>query len=140
MTSPSVATCLWFDHQAEAAAAFYCGLLPDAAITNIFRRHGDPMRRAFIVEFHLCGQSYQAMNGGQHYTLSPAASIVVQVDGQAEVDRLWAALRADGGRESRCGWLTDRYGLSWQIIPLALPRLVRSDASGRVLQAMARMI
>jgi predicted 3-demethylubiquinone-9 3-methyltransferase (glyoxalase superfamily) len=140
MPQPSISTCLWFDHQAEEAATLYCGLIPGSAITHIFRQRGDPLNRAFMVEFHLGGQSYQAMNGGPHYTLSPAASIVAQVDTQAEVDHLWASLLAQGGAENRCGWLTDRFGLSWQILPRALPRLLQSDPSGRVLVAMMGMV
>lgn len=140
MTTPSVSTCLWFDHRAEEAATFYCSLIPGSTITQVFRQQGDPQGRAFLVEFHLGGQFYQAMNGGPRYTLSPASSIVVQVDTQAEVDHLWDRLLADGGQESRCGWLTDGFGLSWQIIPRALPRLLRTDPSGRVLQAMSRMV
>jgi predicted 3-demethylubiquinone-9 3-methyltransferase (glyoxalase superfamily) len=140
MTAPSVATCLWFDHQAEEAARLYCSLIPGSAISDIFRQNGNPQNPAFLVEFHLAGQAYQAMNGGPHYTLSPAASIVVQIDSQAELDHLWDALLADGGRESRCGWLTDRFGLSWQIIPRSLPRLIKADRSGRVLQAMTQMV
>lgn len=140
MTSPSIATCLWYASDAEAAATLYCSLFDDARITNILRQQGDPENRAFIVEFTLQGQSYTAMNGGPHYVLTPAASIAVMVDTQAEVDRLWAALLADGGVESRCGWLTDRYGLSWQIVPRALPRLLQSDTSGRVMRAMMGMV
>lgn len=140
MTAASISTCLWFDHQAGEAVALYCSLIPGSGVTNIFRQQGDPQGRAFIVEFHLAGQCYAAMNGGPHYMLSPAASIMVNVDSQAEVDHLWAALLDGGGQESRCGWLTDRFGLSWQIIPRALPRLLQSDPSGRVMQATMGMI
>ena len=139
MPAPSVSTCLWFDDQAEQAATLYCGLFDDAKITNIFRQHGDPQNRAFTVAFTLMGQDYWALNGGPQYKFSPAASITVYVDTQAEVDHLWSALLL-GGAESRCGWLTDRFGLSWQIIPRALPRLLQTAASGRVLQAMMGMV
>ena len=140
MAAPAISTCLWYEKDAEQAATLYCSLFPDAAITNIFRQHGDPENRAFLVEFSLMGQSYSAMNGGPHYKLTPAASIFALVEGQHEVDVLWAALLAGGGQESRCGWLTDRYGLSWQIIPRALTRLMQSDKSGRVVQAMMEMV
>jgi predicted 3-demethylubiquinone-9 3-methyltransferase (glyoxalase superfamily) len=140
MPIPSIQTCLWFDDSAEQAATLYCSLFPDARITNVFRQGGAPDAPAFMVEFSLMGQSFAAMNGGPHYTLTPAASIVAHVDTQAEVDHLWRALLADGGTESRCGWLTDRYGLSWQIIPRALPRLLQSDKTGRVMQAMMGMV
>ena len=140
MRGPSIQTCLWFDDSAEQAATLYCSLFPDAAITTVFRQGAAPDAKAFILEFSLMGQSYAASNGGPHYTLTPAASIVAHVDGQAEVDRLWDALLADGGTESRCGWLTDRYGLSWQIIPRALPRLLQADKTGKVMQAMLAMV
>ena len=140
MTAPVISTCLWYEKDAEDAATLYCSLFPDAAITNIFRQQGDPENRAFLVEFTLMGQSYSAMNGGPHYKLTPAASIFALVDTQGEVDRLWAALLDGGGQESRCGWLVDRFGLSWQIIPRALTRLMQSDKSGRVVQAMSKMI
>lgn len=139
MTAPAVSTCLWFDASAEEAATLYCRLIPNSAITNIFAQPGDSQNRAFVVEFHLGGQLYQAMNGGPHYLHSPAASLVVQVDLQDELDRLWTALLAGGGQESRCGWLTDRFGLSWQILPRALPELLQADPSGRVLQALMAM-
>lgn len=140
MTTPTIHTCLWYDHQAEEAATLYCSLFPEARITDVFRQQGSPDSRAFMVTFMLMGQSFSAMNGGPHYRLTPAASIVATVETQAEVDRLWEALLVDGGVASRCGWLTDRYGLSWQIIPRALPRLLQTDTTGRVMQAMMGMI
>jgi predicted 3-demethylubiquinone-9 3-methyltransferase (glyoxalase superfamily) len=140
MTAPSASTCLWFDNCAEDAARLYCSLVDDARVTNVFREQGSSSGRAFLVEFELAGQRLVAMNGGPHYTLTPAASIILHLDTQAEVDRIWSALLADGGTESRCGWLTDRFGLSWQIIPRALPRLLQSDPTGRVMQAMMAMV
>ena len=140
MTAAAIATCLWFASGAEAAARHYVSLFEGAAITAIFHQNGDPAAPAFIVTFTLMGQQFQAMNGGPHYQLTPACSISVHVDSQDEVDRLWTALLQDGGTESRCGWLVDRWGLSWQIIPRALPRLLKSDGAGRVLQAMMGMI
>lgn len=140
MQIPSIQTCLWFDDCAEQAATLYCSLFPDARITHVFRQGGAPDAPAFMVEFSLMGQSYAAMNGGPHYKLTPAASIVAHVETQGEVDHLWDALLANGGTESRCGWLTDRYGLSWQIIPRALPRLLQADKSGKVMQAMMSMV
>ena len=140
MPDPSIETCLWFDSDGEAAARHYVSLFPDAAITNIFRQNGDPAAPAFTVEFTLMGQRFWALNGGPHCKLTPACSISVHVDSQAEVDHLWTALLEGGGVESRCGWLADRWGLSWQIIPRALPRLLKSDTSGRVMQAMMGMV
>lgn len=144
MGANSVCTCLWFDTEAEEAAEYYVALLPGSRIIHV-QRQFDPASqspKAFLVEFELMGQSYIAMNGGPHYKLSPAASIQINVDTQSEVDRLWEALLAGGGKESRCGWLTDRFGLSWQIIPRTLPRLIAAGgpASGRVIQAMMTMV
>ena len=140
MSAPSVETCLWFDSDGEAAARYYVSLFPDAAVTEVFHQNADPAAPAFTVEFSLMGQRYWALNGGPHYQLNPACSISVHVDTQAEVDRLWSALLKDGGVENRCGWLADRWGLSWQIIPRALPRLLKSDRAAPVLQAMMAMV
>ncbi len=139
MTAPSVSTCLWFESGAEQAATLYCSLFPDGRITTRMPVVGDPNGGAFLVEFSLMGQCYTAMNGGPHYKLSPAASISVLVDTQAEVDHLWTTL-LQGGSESRCGWLVDRFGLSWQIIPRTLPRLLKQDTSGKVMRAMMGMV
>ena len=140
MAAARISTCLWFDSDAEAAALLYCSLFADARITSVFRQSGDPQNRVFLIEFSLNGQNFAAMNGGPMYRLSPATLIVVQLGTQDEVDRIWPALVADSGQQSRGGWLTDRYGLSWQIIPRALPRLLQADASGRVLQAMMALM
>ncbi len=140
MSAPGVSTCLWFNDQALAAAQIYTSLFDDAEITNVFYKGGDAKNGAFTVEFTLMGQKYWGLNGGPHYALTPAASVSVHVDTQAEVDHLWDALLAGGGVESRCGWLTDRFGLSWQIIPRALPRLLKTDTSGRVMAAMMQMV
>jgi predicted 3-demethylubiquinone-9 3-methyltransferase (glyoxalase superfamily) len=137
---PKVATCLWFDGDAEAAARFYVSLLPDSRITNVARP--DPDGPALLVEFTLAGAPYQALNGGPRYRLNEAASISVATRDQEETDRLWAALTADGGCESRCGWLKDRFGASWQVVPEALPRLLGSAdraAAERVWQAVLTM-
>ena len=138
-SGPEISTCLWFDDQAEAAARFYCSLFDGAEITEIFYKNGDPQAGAFTVAFTLMGQKYWGLNGGPYYKLTPAVSITVYVDTQAEVDRLWLAL-LEGGAESRCGWLTDRFGLSWQVLPRALPRLLQSDRTGRVMQTMMGMV
>lgn len=134
----SVSTCFWFDDSALQAARLYVSLFEDGQITNISWRSDDPSR-AMSVAFTLAGQSYWGLNGGPMFPHSPAASISVHVDTQAEIDHFWAALTANGGRESRCGWLIDPFGLSWQIIPRALPRLLGADRSGRVMAAMMGM-
>lgn len=137
---PKVRTCLWFDGNGEQAAEFYVSLLPDSAITEVSRPERD--KPALIVEVTLAGTPYMFLNGGPHYQLSPAASIAVRTADQAETDRLWNALIADGGKESRCAWLVDRFGVSWQIVPDALPRLVGHadrQAAGRAQEAMMQM-
>ena len=137
---PKLRTCLWFDNQGEEAAQFYVSLLPDSYIEKVYRP--DPDAPALIVEFTLAGAPYMVLNGGPYYKLNPAASISVLTKDQEETDQLWAALIADGGSPSQCGWLIDKFGLSWQIIPEALPRLVGSDdkvAAQRAHNAMMKM-
>jgi predicted 3-demethylubiquinone-9 3-methyltransferase (glyoxalase superfamily) len=141
-----VTTFLWFDNQAEEAAKFYTSLLPNSRIVEV-SRYGEgapqPKGTAMVVAFTLDGQEYHALNGGPHYQLTPAVSLAVKCDTQEEVDRLWAALTADGGEPVQCGWLKDRYGLSWQIVPTALPRLLQDpdpEKAKRVMQAMLQMV
>lgn len=138
----SIRTCLWFENSAEEAAQFYVSLFDGAEITHRFAMRGDPEGRAFLVQWTMAGQKFSAMNGGPGFPHSAAASIEVHVQTQSEVDRLWEALCADGGKAGRCGWLTDRFGISWQIIPEALPRLMSSEDGAlaqRVTQAMLGM-
>lgn len=140
-TEPKVRTCLWFEKDGEAAAEFYTSLLPDSRIESAMRP--DSEGPALVVSFSLAGAPYMILNGGPHHKLSPAASISVSTADQAETDRLWAALLADGGVESQCGWLTDRFGVSWQIVPEILPkRLMAEDraAAGRAFEAMLTMV
>lgn len=138
--SPKVRTCLWFDGISEDAAEFYVSLLPNSAITTVSRP--EPGAPAMVVELVLAGTPYMFLNGGPQYALSPGASIAVRTADQVETDRLWSALLADGGEEGPCAWLTDRFGVSWQIVPDALPRMLGDadrDAAGRALQAMMQM-
>ena len=137
---PKLRTCLWFDNQGEEAAQFYVSLLPDSHIEKVYKP--DPDAPALVVEFTLAGAPYMVLNGGPHYKLNPAASISVLTKDQVETDQLWEALTADGGSPSQCGWLIDKFGLSWQIIPEALPRLLGSDdkpAAQRAHNAMMKM-
>lgn len=137
---PKVRTCLWFDGDGEEAAEFYVSQLPDSTMEVVSRP--EPGKPALIVELSLCGTPYMFLNGGPRYKQSPAASIAVRTADQAETDRLWNALLADGGEESQCAWLTDRFGVSWQIVPDALPRMLGADdraAAGRARQAMLKM-
>lgn len=136
---PSVRTCLWFDGNAAQAPTFYASLLPGSHVRTEL---GDGAGGApAMVELSLAGTPYLFLNGGPTFKLSPAASIAVATSDQEQTDRLWAAL-TDGGEEGRCGWLVDRYGVSWQIVPDALPRLLGADdreAAGRAMAAMLQM-
>ena len=130
---------LWFDDNAEEAIALYSSLFPDARIDDETR---GPDGALFFASFELAGQRVMAMNAGPMFPHTEAFSFFVSVDTQAEVDRLWDALTADGGEESRCGWLKDKFGLSWQIIPEALMRLQGDpdrEKAGRVTQTMLGM-
>jgi predicted 3-demethylubiquinone-9 3-methyltransferase (glyoxalase superfamily) len=134
---------LWFDGQAEPAARRYTSLIAGSRITRITRIPGPGKRRGPVltVEFSLAGVDFVALNGGPEYHLTPAFSVALTCAGQAEVDRLYAALLR-GGTESMCGWLTDRFGLSWQVVPERLPELIGGpDAAGaaRAMQAMMTM-
>ena len=138
MESIAIRTCLWFDHGGLEAARFYTSLLAGSLLETEVTDDVEPL----LVLFSLAGVPYSILNGGPHYVLSPAASISVTTESQAETDRLWAALTADGGQESRCGWLVDRWGVSWQIVPRLLYELLGSedrDAAARAQHAMLQM-
>ena len=144
MTHPQrVSTCLWFDRQAEEAANFYVSLFPNSSVTAIARYgEGTPMPAglAMTVEFKLDGTEFLLLNGGPHFKLTEAASLSVRCDTQAEVDRLWSALIANGGNESMCGWLKDRYGVSWQIVPTILAKYLNDPNRDRAARTMAAMM
>ena len=142
-----VRTCLWFGKDAELAARLYVSLVPNSSLMHIQRSPGTwPGGAAgdvILVTFTLGGQSFQALNGGAPASYGTAASISVACADQAEVDRLWTALVADGGAEIMCGWLRDRWGVPWQIVPEMLPRLLADPdpaVAGRVFAAMTKMI
>ncbi|RDI68784.1 VOC family protein [Nocardia pseudobrasiliensis] len=132
----TVSTFFWFDNAAEQAAEFYVSLLPDARIVDITR---NPNGSAFVVSLELAGHAVVLLNGGPGHPFSDAASLQVLVDSQGEVDRLWRALTADGGVPGPCGWLTDRYGLSWQIVPSELPKLMSGERAAAVAAALRTM-
>lgn len=135
--------CLWFHGDAEAAAALYVSLLPDSRIDRLFRSPvdtpGGPAGSVLTVEFTLLGQRYLGMNGGPQAPFNEAVSFQIHCDTQAEVDRLWAALGA-GGQELACGWLKDRWGLTWQIVPVRLEELLRDPDPARARRAMEAMM
>ena len=141
-----ISPCLWFDGEAEEAANFYVSLLPGSKIEKVQKNIGDsPAGKAgsvLVVEFTLAGQRFMALNGGMRFEYTHAVSFKIDCADQAEVDRLWDALCANGGKGERCGWLKDRYGLSWQIVPTALVKyLGGADRAGaqRAMQAMLQM-
>ncbi|MEO1310111.1 MAG: VOC family protein [Pseudomonadota bacterium] len=137
---PKVRTCLWFDKDGEEAAEFYVSLLPESHIET--KSYPVPDHPALVVEFRLAGAPYMVLNAGPMFKPTPAASISVLTKDQAETDDLWEKLLAGGGEESMCGWLVDRFGVSWQIIPEALPRFMGADdkaAAGRARDAMMQM-
>lgn len=136
--SPKVTTCLWFDGTALDAATFYTSLLPDSEITGSLSTAPDTA--PLVVEFTLCGTPYQGLNGGPQFPQSEAASIVVMTDNQEETDRLWNKLTHDGGNESQCGWLKDRFGVSWQIVPRQFVELGKSPDRAAVERMMAAMM
>ena len=129
---------LWFDTQAEDAMNFYTSVFPDSKVISVTRAQG----RVLAVVFELNGQRVMALNGGPAHKLNESFSLFVGCDTQAQVDELWAKLTAGGGTPDRCGWLKDKYGLSWQIIPHELMTLMSDPdpaAAGRVMQAMLQM-
>ncbi|MEV4566372.1 VOC family protein [Nonomuraea sp. NPDC049419] len=133
-----ITTFLWFNDQAEQAATFYTSLFAGSRIVEVRRGPGGGV---MVVTFELAGQRYMALNGGPQYTLNEAVSLYVDCETQEEIDELWATFM-EGGEESRCGWLKDRWGLSWQIVPRRLPELLGHPdpaAAERVMKAMLGM-
>jgi predicted 3-demethylubiquinone-9 3-methyltransferase (glyoxalase superfamily) len=142
-----IAPCLWFDGNAEQAAGFYVSVFPDSRIDYIQRSAVDyPGGKAgdvILVEFSLAGSSYQALNGGSHDKFNDMISLSVTCKDQAEVDKLWEKLTADGGKPVQCGWLKDKFGVSWQIVPEEFVAMMRDEdpkKSKRVMEAMMQMV
>lgn len=138
-----IGTCLWFDGQAEEAANFYVGLFPNSRITDVARwGEGGPGEAgtALTVAFELDGRSFRGLNGGPMYKFTEAISFELFFDTQAELDAQWAALTADGGEESQCGWLKDKYGVSWQLIPAMLTSVLNGPDPEGSQRAMAAML
>ncbi len=148
MTRQRLTPCLWFDTEAEEAANFYVSIFANSRIKHISRYgnagrevHGKAPGSVMVVEFEIEGQTFTALNGGPHFKFSEAISFQVMCDTQDEIDRFWNKL-SEGGREGQCGWLKDKYGLSWQIVPSALPQMIsqaRGDQLDRVMGAVMQM-
>jgi predicted 3-demethylubiquinone-9 3-methyltransferase (glyoxalase superfamily) len=139
-----ITPCLWFDTEGEEAAKFYTSVFPNSRILHV-SRYGSagprPEGTVMTVDFELDGQKFVALNGGPQFTFSEAISFQVSCEGQEEVDRYWSEL-SEGGEEGPCGWLRDRFGLSWQIVPTRLPELLGDpdrERSQRVMAAMLKM-
>jgi predicted 3-demethylubiquinone-9 3-methyltransferase (glyoxalase superfamily) len=142
MARPRIAPCLWFDHEAQDAANFYVSLFERSRVdrTTPYGEGGmGPPGSVMLVEFTLAGLGFQALNGGPMFRFSEAVSLSVDCESQAEVDRLWDALGA-GGEPGPCGWIKDRYGLSWQIVPQALIRMMQDTDSARVSRVVSAML
>lgn len=141
-----IAPCLWFDKNSEDAARFYVSIFPDSRIDRVHESTVDwPAGRAgdvILVDFTLMGQRYQALNGGmnQNAKFNNAVSLSVLCEDQAEVDRYWDALTADGGEPVQCGWLNDKYGLNWQIVPRAYMEMMADPDRAKAKRAMEAML
>ena len=139
---PAVTPFLWFDTEAEQAAAFYTSVFPNSRIVEV-THYGSAGPRAegmvMTVAFELDGQKFVALNGGPEFSFSEAISFVVDCETQQEVDMYWETL-SEGGEEGPCGWLKDRFGLSWQVVPSALPRLLTDPDTEKAQRVMAAML
>jgi predicted 3-demethylubiquinone-9 3-methyltransferase (glyoxalase superfamily) len=123
--------CLWFDGQARAAADFYCTIFPNSKII---------VDNGMVVNFELNGKFFMGLNGGSHFKFNEAVSFVIPCENQEELDHYWYKLIADGGSEGRCGWCKDKFGLSWQVVPTVLGKLMSHPEKGqRVMQAFMKM-
>lgn len=144
---PNIHPCLWYDGKAEEAANFYCSLFPNSKIDTISystkevaEAGGGEEGQVLTVHFSLDGKKFMGLNGGPIFQFTEAVSLMVFVETQEEFDHYWYGLTADGGEESMCGWLKDRYGLSWQIVPNALMRHLESDNEEERSRALAAML
>jgi predicted 3-demethylubiquinone-9 3-methyltransferase (glyoxalase superfamily) len=140
-----IRTFLWFDSNAEEAMNHYISIFKDGKINSIQRwgkNQPGPEGQILTAEFSLFGQQYIALNGGPHFKFNEAVSLFVNCQDQAEVDEYWSKLTADGGEESQCGWLKDKFGLSWQIVPTQMMEMIGhkdKEKAGRAMQAMMKM-
>jgi predicted 3-demethylubiquinone-9 3-methyltransferase (glyoxalase superfamily) len=143
----TITPCLWFDGQAAEAVGFYTSLFPNSKVRSVNRSPADtpsgPKGSVLTIDFELDGRSFIALNGGPEFKFTEAISMSIGCDDQGEVDRYWDALIANGGKPSVCGWLYDRFGLSWQVVPKRMEEMFKSDdreAAERAMQAMLRMV
>jgi predicted 3-demethylubiquinone-9 3-methyltransferase (glyoxalase superfamily) len=143
-TRQKITPCLWFEGNAEEAVRFYMSVFPGSSVQKTHRAltdtPGNKEGDVLFIEFTLAGQSYQALNGGPHDKFNDAISLSVDCADQAEVDRYWAALTGDGGKPVACGWLKDRFGVSWQVVPVELIALLNDADPGRAQRATQAML
>jgi predicted 3-demethylubiquinone-9 3-methyltransferase (glyoxalase superfamily) len=146
MTAKAITPCLWFDTQAEEAVKFYAAIFKNSKIGKIsrygkegFEVHGKPAGTVMTVELEIAGQKFVALNGGPHFKFNEAVSFQIHCDTQEEIDHFWSRL-AEGGEESHCGWLKDRFGLSWQVIPTALPAMLMDENAAKAQRVMKSML
>ncbi|UDY34064.1 VOC family protein [Dermatobacter hominis] len=142
---PRIVPNLWFDMDAEEAVAFYLSVFPDSRVVSRspYTESGPgPTGETMVIDFELDGQPFTAINGGPQFTFDEAVSFLVECEDQAELDRYWDALLAGGGQESQCGWLKDRFGLSWQVVPKGMAAMMEGDpeAVDRAVRAMLGMV
>ncbi len=133
---------LWFDTQAREAAEFYASIFPGSRVTHVTTIHDTPSGDADIVSFELAGQPFMAISAGPAFTFNESVSFIVKCDTQEEIDYYWERLTADGGEESMCGWLKDKFGLSWQVVPAVMDEMMDGkdpEATARVTQAFLQM-
>src|SRR5215470_9694489 len=145
LTAPRILPCLWFDKEAEEAAKFYTSVFKNSKMGKIsrygkegFEVHKMPAGTVMTAEFEIEGQKFVALNGGPLFKFNEAVSFQVHCDTQQEIDYFWSKLAKDG-EEGPCGWLKDRFGLSWQVIPKALPQMLKNENSDRVMRSMLQM-
>jgi predicted 3-demethylubiquinone-9 3-methyltransferase (glyoxalase superfamily) len=148
ITKQRITPCLWFDTEAEEAAKFYCSVFKDSKLGKISRYteagrevHGKPAGSVMVVEFEIEGQTFTALNGGPNFKFNEAISLQVRCETQADVDYFWSKL-TQGGEEGPCGWLKDKYGVSWQVVPASIPNMMTdpdSRKSERVMNAFLKM-
>jgi predicted 3-demethylubiquinone-9 3-methyltransferase (glyoxalase superfamily) len=140
---PRISPFLWFDNQAEEAANFYVSIFPNSKITNV-SRYGEggpgPKGSVMVVSFELDGQHVMALNGGPHFKFNEAISLVVDCKSQEEIDYYWEKLTAAGGQEVQCGWLKDKFGLSWQIVPAQMGEIMSNPNPAKAKRAMEAMM
>ena len=134
---------LWFDNQAEEAMNLYTSIFPGSRVVSV-TRYGDagpgPKGSVMTASFDIAGQRFTALNGGPQFVFTPAVSFVIECDSQEEIDRYWAALSEGGDPAAQqCGWLKDRFGLSWQVVPRVLPELLQGEGGARVMQSLMGM-